>query len=186
MKCSLNSADSITYDNAYNEVYGAVSKYTEGITCPSSGYDCGAECETFYAPSGIQAYCRPKMSIIKAKLEADAYQPAAIHEGYVYDAHARKVCYGLNEASCKATDKECQYSITDGCETSNAHDLATVGNACPNTDFAALAALWNTTMSEAYQKSGITPQNILVTSGASRQYRFEWIFAFVLTLLNAR
>lgn len=165
-KCSLNHADSVTYDNAYNEVYGAALKYGQTITCPNSVNDCGAECETISGTTN----CVPKMSIIQAKLEADAYQRAAIHEGYVFYAFDKKTCAMLNEASCKATDKECQYASNSyglgSCDSSDAHDLATLANACPDTDFTALAALMNTTMSEAYQNSGVAPANNLVTSAA--------------------
>lgn len=167
-ECSLNHADSVTYDNAYNEVDGAVQKYKQTIDCTCTidavvvdctGNLCPGDCEKS-APT-----CAPKMSIIQAKLEADAYQRAAIHEGYVFDAFDLKTCTGLNEASCKATDKECQYG-SNSCDSSDAHDLATKANACPDTDFTALAALMNTTMSEAYQKSGVAPANNFVTSAA--------------------
>jgi hypothetical protein len=165
-KCTLNHADQVTYDNAYYEVYGAASKYKQNITCPSSVNDCGAECEII---SGT-TYCEPKMSIIQAKLEADAYQRAAIHVGYSFYAFDKKTCAMLNEATCKATDKSCQYvvnpSAANSCESSDAHDLATAANVCPDTDFTALAALMNTTMSEAYQKTGVTPENNFVTSAA--------------------
>ena len=108
---------------------------------------------------------RARRKCLSYKLEADAYQRAAIHEGYVFDAFDKKTCAGLNEASCKATDKECQYA-SNSCDSSDAHDLATMANACPDTDFTALAALMNTTMSEAYQKSRVAPANNLITSAA--------------------
>ena len=160
--CTLNHADSVTRSNAYNEVFWSSHKYKLTFNCTGSP-SCSADCEL-----GSQSMCLPKMSIIKAKLEADAYQRAAIYEGYVFDAFDHKVCAGLNEASCKATDKECQYDILNSgsCDSSWAHDLASMANACPDTDFTALAARWNMTMSEAYQKSGVAPENNLVTSAA--------------------
>jgi hypothetical protein len=167
--CNLNHADSVTYDNAYNEITVAVYKYKQNITCPSTVFDCGAECETFKF-SGGSSYCGPKVSIIKAKLEADAYQRAAIQEGYLYEAHARATCYGLNEASCKASDRECEYSTGYNnigyCDPSSAYDLAMQANACPDTDFTARAAALNMTMLQVYQKTGVTPANNVVTSAA--------------------
>lgn len=166
--CSLNHADSVTYDNATNEVSGAVNKYKQSINCSTSVYDCGAECEKVFGSTSY-SYCAPKMSIIKAKLEADGYQRAAIQEGYLYWAHEKKVCAGLNEAQCKATDAECQAYLSGSytyCYVSDAYDLAVQANACPNTDFTARAAVLNMTMSQVYQKTGITPGNNLVTSAA--------------------
>ena len=129
-----------------------------------TGNLCPGDCEKS-APT-----CAPKMFIIQAKLEADAYQRAAIHEGYSFYAFDKKTCAMLNEATCKATDKSCQYvvnpSAANSCDSSDAHDLATAANVCPDTDFTALAALMNTTMSEAYQKTGVTPENNFVTSAA--------------------
>ena len=177
-ECSWNHADSVTYDNAENEVLGAVQKYKQTIQCTCTidavvvdcrvaygGNLCPGDCEMSVPATILPPTCAPKMSIIQAKLEADAYQRAAIHEGYVIDAFSSKKCTGLNEASCKATDKECQYA-SNSCDSSDAHDLATMANACPDTDFTAVAALMNMTMSEAYQKSGVAPENNLVTSAA--------------------
>lgn len=162
--CNLNHADSVTYSNAINEITGALLPIRASITCPNTAFDCGAECEAFKYPYG-GSYCGPKVSIIKAKLEADAYQRAAIQEGYLYDAHAQATCYGLNEASCKASDRECEYS-TGYCDPSSAYDLAVQANACPDTDFTARAAALNMTMLQVYQKTGVTPANNVVTSAA--------------------
>ena len=107
------------------------------------------------------------MSIIKAKLEADGYQRAAIQEGYLWGAHEKK-CVG-STTQCKTTDARYQLSIwidTYYCYVSDAYDLAVQANACPNTDFTARAAVLNMTMSQVYQKTGITPGNNLVTSAA--------------------
>ena len=80
------------------------------------------------------------------------------------------MCAGLNEAQCKATDAECQAYLSGSrytsCYVSDAYDLAVQANACPNTDFTARAAVLNMTMSQVYQKTGIAPENNLITSAA--------------------